>query len=380
MTGLRLRAVAGVMLLLVVSAALVGLSVVDRSRDCAVERINPVRTFDDLPNVDLAVTGLGAVWAVTSDLPDTFSPGDARASLIRVDPASGRTEHVLTDLTAPPAPLVLAGRVWVGLDDRVIALDADGEQVDSFGWDRRGTVFAGPEHLWLTDFEGGAVVVVDPSTAEVVRTIATGAFPVAPIVAFGRAWVPSAIEGTVTVIDTDMTSGATSVTLELTDRPLTDVVAVPNGSRGAEVWAIDLDGVIFAIDATATSNDDIRRVEVDRAINQVVPSGDRAVLLPTWGRSVLIVDVASAGVLAELDIGSIPVRAIAAGGRVWVTTDGAAETLSLIDPMRLEVLDQRSIGVNSSNTTGPTQPVATDDEVWVPNRGDDTLYAIPMCG
>ena len=42
----------------------------------------------------------------------------------------------------------------------------------------------------------------------------------------------------------------------------------------------------------------------------------------------------------------------------------------------LTLVEQFVVGENSSTTTGPTQPFVVENEVWIPNRGDDRLFAV----
>ena len=119
-----------------------------------------------------------------------------------------------------------------------------------------------------------------------------------------------------------------------------------------------------------------RPVAVDRSANRIVALGDRAVVLPTWGRSVLVIDLETGEQLGEIPLESIPIRGVAAGGLVWITSDGDAELLTAIDPESRSVRARFEVGANESNTNGPQQPFVVGDEVWVPNRGDGAIYIV----
>lgn len=335
-----------------------------------------VRVFEGLDNVDNTIFALGWVWAVTSNLPDHFSPGDTDASLIRVDPMTGESEVLLNGLGVQPRIASLGDRVWAKLEDRIVAFDASGVEAISFAWELSGDMFVGERYLWVTDFRGSQVSAVDPATGDVVRTLATGRFPVAPIVAFGHAWIPSATDGTVSIFDEATLGETTNRSVLVTEEMQTYVTAIPGGATGAEVWVTNIEGELFAIGAQIETFGELRQIPVDRPVFQLVPQGDRIVLIPLWGHSVLIADLATGEVLAEIPIDSIPYLAVADGDRVWITSDGPMEALTQIDLRKLSLVEQFQIGTNESNTTGPKQPFVVGDEIWVPNRGDDAIFAV----
>ncbi len=366
----RILAAAGLVALTVVAVV-----VVSRDDDGVANR---VRVFDDLSNVENSVFALGSVWAVTSNLADNFSGGDADASLIRMDPATGESKTLLDGLLAQPTLASLNDRVWAKLDDRVVAFDASGVEVQSLAWEVAGEMFVGEEYLWITDFQGAQVSVVDPATARVVHTLDSGRFPIQPIFAFGHAWLPSSTDGTVTVFDEETLGETIHLAIAVTDEQLSEITAVPGGATGDEVWVVNLHGELFAIGAQAETLGELRYIPVDRAINRLVPQGDRVVLLPTGGLSVLVADLATSETLAEISLGSIPFRAVADGdgGGMWIASDGPLEALTHINLRELTLVEQFRIGMNTSTTTGPTQPFVVGDEIWVPNRGDNAIFAV----
>lgn len=340
--------------------------------------VSRVRVLDDLSNVDNLVFALGSVWAVTSNLTDNSSAGDAEASLIRIDPASGESEALLDGLATQPTLASLGDHVWVKLDDRIVAFNASGVEVRSLRWAPAGEMFAGEEYLWVTDFTGAQVSAVDPATAQILRTLESDRFPIQPIFAFGHAWIPSSTDGTVTVIDEATLGDTTRLAVVVTDEQLSEVTAVPGGATGDEVWVTNLHGELFAIGAQKETLGELRNVSVDRPINRLVPQGDRIVLLPTGGLSVLVADLATGETLAEISLGSIPFRAVADGDGdgIWIAGDGTLEALSHISLRELRMVEQFQTGMNQSKTTGPTQPIIVGDEVWVANRGDDAIFAV----
>lgn len=195
---------------------------------------------------------------------------------------------------------------------------------------------------------------------------------IAPIVAFGYPWIPSAIDGTVTIVD-EATLGDTTIrSVFVTDQQLTDVTAV----TGDEVWVTDIQGNLFAFGAQANTLGDLSDIPVDRSVNRLVPEGDRIVLLPTWGCSVLVADLASGKTLVEIPIDSIPFRAVGDGDRVSIACDGGLETLTQIDTRELTMVEQFQIGIDESVTTGSTQPFLVGNDIWVHNRGHNAIFAV----
>lgn len=176
-----------------------------------------------------------------------------------------------------------------------------------------------------------------------------------------------------TIVDEQHLGEAGGITEFVTLRSK-NIMIVPGGSNGDEVWVSNIDEEIYAISAEACSFGEIRKLSLDRPINRIVVFDDRLFLLPTWGRSVLVLDLKTEVLLAEIPIGSIPVRALAAHDLIWVSGDGDVELLTVIDPKTLMVSDQFKVGSNSSNTNGPQQPFTVGNEVWVPNRGDNAFF------
>ena len=180
------------------------------------------------------------------------------------------------------------------------------------------------------------------------------------------------------MVDEDTLGQDTTLEAEVSSEPLTDVTAVPSGPLGNEVWATTIDGELVAIGAEPATLGAVRPIPLDLEVNRLVAIGDRLVLLPTWGRSVVIADLTSGRVLERLPIDSIPFRVVSDGQHAWVAGDGIRETLTRIDPLRLRIVEQFEVGTNSSTTTGPTQPFLVGADVWVPNRGDDQLVIVSM--
>ena len=346
-------------------------------RDVLDERnASSIRVLDELENVENTIFALDTVWAVTSNLPDNFSAGPTNARLILIDPTTGENKTVLDGLGVQPTFALLDDQVWVKLEDRIVAFDATGSEVASIGWETEGDMIAGDRYLWVADFHGARVIAIDPSTAEVAGSIETDRFPVTPIVAFGHVWIPSVTDGTVTILDEATLGATTTLSVFVTSGRQSEVATVPGGATGDEVWVITVEGELFAIGAEQATLGDLREIVVDRPVNKLVAHGDRVVLLPIGGVSVLVADLASGETLAQIPLDSIPYRAVIVDDDVWITSDGGLEALTQIDVQSLAVVERFQVGTNESNTTGPTQPFVVGDEIWVPNRGDNAIFAV----
>ncbi|MEM9651968.1 MAG: hypothetical protein AAGA65_07715 [Actinomycetota bacterium] len=338
------------------------------------------RMIDGLDNVAQARFALGQVWAVTSDLANNYSQGEANARIVRIDTGSGSQTLVMADLEVQPLLLESHGLLWAKLVDRIVGFDGSGAEAVTVPWAADGELIGGDEVLWVTDFPGGRVAAIDPTRGEVREVIDTVRFPVAPITAFGHVWLPSSTDGTVGIIDEATLGRSTNRIVAVTDGRQKDVTAVPAGPTGDEVWVRDFDGGYTAISAATGRFGELRRVTFDRSINRVIPIDDRLLLLPSWGLSVLVADLATGQTLAELRLDAIPFRAVVvdgpAGREAWVSSDGGFEGLFHIDLESLEIVERFAVGENSSTTTGPTQPFLVGDEVWIPNRGDNKVFVV----
>lgn len=337
------------------------------------------RVVEHLENVADNVLALGSVWAVTSNRSDEFSPGDVRATVVRIDPVSGRVDRVVASSGIEPHIVEAGGRLWVTMVDRVVALDPQGVEVGRVRLElgRADGLTTAGGLLWVVVNADDQLVGIDPASAEVLHTIGTGEFPVSPVSAFGSVWVPSLIDGTITIVDAAAGPEPRVVTQYVSEN-LESVMPITGGAHGDEVWVTNVAGEVYAVSADPDRLGRVRRVAVDRSINRVVVHGDTAFLLPTWGKSVLAVDVNTDAVLAEIPIHSIPIRALTAHDLIWVTSDGDQETLTVIDPETLTVRARFRVGSNESTTTGPRQPLSVGDEIWVPNRGDDAFFIVDV--
>lgn len=337
----------------------------------AVERI------DGLDNVETATFALGSVWAVTSSRPDVYSQQELQTAVVRIDPASRHVQTVLDELDSAPTFSEINDTIWLNLSDRMIALDAAGTEIASVPFPGGPTSHvAGSEHLWVVDSSAATISAVEPTSGEVIAEVSTGTAPTNPIVAFGYVWVPSIIDGTVTIIDEQTLGRTTHIQPFISSDWLTDATAVPDAGTGDEIWVADVKGHIAAITAEGDAFGDVRAVDIDTSINLVVALDEFVFLVPLFGLDVLVLDRRSERLVGRIRTRSSPFRASAANDLVWVAGDGPRETLTVIDPDTLSIQREFDIGTNESNSTGPQRPLAVGDEIWVPNRGDDAVFIV----
>lgn len=268
-----------------------------------------------------------------------------------------------------------------GLLRRPGASDGDRPtEISSIPWEADGEFFAGEAVLWATDFQGAQVTAIDPTTGEILDVLATVRFPVAPIAAFGHAWLPSSTDGNVSIIDEATLGQITNLVIPVTDGRQKDITAIPGGATGNEVWVRNNEGGYASVSAEPDTLGEVTQLEIERSINRLHPIGDRILMLPTWGQAVYVADVKTAEIIAEIPIEAIPYRAVVDGDQAWVTSDGGFEGLFHIDLQTLTIVESFQVGENLSNTTGPTHPFLVDSEVWVPNRGDSKLFVVTRPG
>ena len=338
-----------------------------------------VRVIDGLDNVQNSIHALGAVWAVTSNRPDSFSRDPLDADVVRIDPTTGSADEVLASLVIEPTFSELDGMLWIALPDRVVALDAAGSVVASVPFAASpGDQVAGETHLWVLDIARDQVSAIDPGTGSIVRTIGTGDFSFRPLSAFGHVWIPSVVEGTVTIVDEATLGDTTMVSPFVSLDQLSDLTPVPSGGSGGEVWVTTVEGELFALSALRPQDEPVRKIGVDVPINRIAVHEDRAFLLPVAGHDVIVLDVGTDEILARIPTDAIPYRALAAHDLIWIVGEGSKEILTVIDPQSLSVQATFSIGSGESPTSGPHRPIAVGDEVWIPNRGDDAFYIVEV--
>jgi len=170
----------------------------DESRTITLKGRNPVR-FGGLTADAPMAAGVGALWVAHS------------YTVERVDPATGESRVVTSELGGAPTGLVVAfDSIWIAdsATGVVIHLDPRSRQSRpiSLGTGSSGTggidggVTAGAGAIWATVTGDDAVVRIDPQTDVVTRRIPVGDRPVGVTFGAGAVWVANT-DGTVSRID-----------------------------------------------------------------------------------------------------------------------------------------------------------------------------------
>ena len=197
--------------------------------------------------------GYGFVWAAIQT--GYEDQGNTHAFLIRVDPATARRIGAPIPLGAPPPRAIAAadGVLWVlkvpvHRDARATLMRIDPARgrvlgrtpVGAKGRDVNQTISPitldpGLGSLWITYPPTHRVYRVDPATGKVIATIKVGPYPQAMTFAGGHAWVADREDGTLREIDprTNRVVGA-PIRLASADQALGDLAWV--GTRADRVW------------------------------------------------------------------------------------------------------------------------------------------------
>jgi peptide/nickel transport system substrate-binding protein len=173
---------------------------------------------------------------------------------------------------------------------------------------------------WVTSYDNGTLLRIDPRRLLVTQTVAVGHGPTGVAVTAGDVWVALSIDGTVSRIDP-----ATSATVQRIQVG-TDPTGISAGD--GDLWVSNTgDGTVTRVDAHTGQ------------------------------------------VLGTIEVGAKP-RGIAVGaGGVWVA-DSAANVLVRLDPHSGRVLDRIATG------QGPTQVAVGRAGVWVANDLDSTVSLV----
>jgi ABC-type transport system substrate-binding protein/DNA-binding SARP family transcriptional activator len=219
-------------------------------------------------------------------------------------------------------------------------------------------IAAGLGSEWVTSYDDGTLIRIDPATSAVVQTVSVGRGAGAVAIAAGDAWVADTLEDQVARV-----SGATD---EVVQR-----IPVGQGPRGVAagagaVWvANDGSGTITRIDPLSGAVLGITRVG---ASPSAVAVGDGAAWVALQGEAAVArLDVHTGQVVQTIPVGSGPSAITVGPAGVWVANEFES-TLSLIDPASDKVVLTRAV------TGSPSALAAVGNDVWA--AGDASELAI----
>jgi YVTN family beta-propeller protein len=181
------------------------------------------------------------------------------------------------------------------------------------------SVAAGPDALWVANYNDGTVSRIDPATHTVVQTITVGSGPSGIAVGPGAVWVANSVSGTVSRIDPTVNT-------------VVETIPVGNGPSGVAVG----DGWVWVTNA---SDGTLSR------INALTGAPSKPIAL-----------------------GGDPTGVAAADRAVWVS-DTADRRVLRVDPHTNQV-EPIIVG------TGPTAITVGFDSVWVANSLDGNVSRI----
>ena len=222
-------------------------------------------------------------------------------------------------------------------------------------------IAAGLGSEWVTSYDDGTLIRIDPATSAVTQTVSVGRGASGVAIAAGDAWVADTLDDQVARV-----SGATD---EIVQR--TRVGQGPGGVAAGDgaVWvANDGSGTVTRIDPLSGTVLGTTRVG---ASPSAVAVGDGAVWVALRGAgTVARLDPRTGQVVQTIPVGSGP-SAIAVGSAgVWVANEFAA-TVSLIDP------DDDTVVLTRAVTGSPSALTAVGNDVWAVGDAPELAILAP---
>jgi YVTN family beta-propeller protein len=250
----------------------------------------------------------------------------------RVDPA--RNEVVAKVVPGPGKASVGAGGagLWVGSSGAGTVSEVDpttNEVIRSVAVDRPEFIAVGSTDVWVSSTTSGRVARIDGGSGTVVTSILVGNAPSLPTLAFGSVWVPhDCIQGT-----PEAGAGA-----------LTRIDPATNEIIGG----VPGDGFQCAQSATASGASIWFTDANDGTLSEVEPISN--------------------GVTRTVDVGERVAGIVELDGSLWATFNPALATsgLARIDPVAGLVTETLDLGLGPErSTSGLTRIVALDGSLWV---------------
>lgn len=328
---------------------------------------------------------------VDTDTPSTPDPGVAdtlAAELAEAEATVASLEKVVTELESRPPPALPGSamrRIVVGGDANFVsALDGSVAVVGTFGslqlidpatnrvsatgdvGTAANRVLRTPTSVWVTNYQDGLVVQVDPGTNTVARLIAIPG-PDGIAKDGDTLVVASFDEGFVARVDP--TSGEVVEWVDVGGRP----TAVHRGDHGLWVAVFDT-GELVRIDPD--SFDIVERVVVGAG-----PVGISADATHLWVTNndegtVAKVDPETAEVVFTVAVGEGPAEVVSVEGSAWVTVSDDG-TLVQLDTATGEILTVTPLG-GAIAGGGPTGIDFADGALWIAVQGEQSVVRIDI--
>jgi ABC-type transport system substrate-binding protein/class 3 adenylate cyclase len=321
-SGIRLAALAGAALTVVVAAVILAVTR-SEGRPAPALQANAVGSVDPAGLVSSQVSlplsgrpagiagGAGKIWATDA----------VNGSLIEIDPSTGAIVNTLADVgTVPAGVAVGGGGVWIA--------DSGGATV-----------------RWINAASPGKGKPAPIQVGQGPGPIAYG---------LGAAWVVNTIDGTLQRIGADLKA---SRPIPIGASPT--AVAVGGGS----VWVTD------------TASNSVVRVDAGGRVTERIGVGDDPVAL-AYGDGDLWVANAADGTLTRIDPRTDAQKAAPVGGRpVGVAVADGSVWAAVAQPDRIARVDPRTLKITETALTSPPQAITTlDNRLWITSLADPATH------
>lgn len=223
-------------------------------------------------------------------------------------------------------------------------------------------IASGGDHVFATDPSGRVLVQIDPRERTIMRSFALDGEPWRPTISGSDVFVPI---GAGQVARLDPLTGLVDQPLEPVGSNPGRVVVIGVGERS---WAVAMNGVVRALDATGIGGTDIT---LPVRLNRVAGDDDRAWAV-TDETVVELVSFSPAELLTRAPLRGTGVDIAVGLSSVWIVTS-EDNRLWRADPYTGEVLGTLALPAT------PTGVVAANDAVWV-STAPGQLLAIDPAG
>ncbi len=275
-------------------------------------------------------------------------------------------------------PVTTDGRdLWVGVNGGIVKVDGSTNKTSRFTADMRtgnGTVAYRDGVLWLSDYSGGKVERVDPSTGTVL-TKADVSGPVEFVFPGDGVWVGS--EKDVTMMRLDPRTAKVTSTIAGNSRMVAGMGELWHGSQPGEDPAVTEVDPATGADVAATPVPQGSQCTVTGSFPDNVWAGctpfqsggsaDAATVVRIDPKThTVVTSVTLPGFLDVVVVNGFPWFLVPSDG-----SDGPALSLYKVDPATGQVLAVRDLG-----SLDPNAPVVTDNAVWIPDQAGQRLVRL----
>jgi len=261
------------------------------------------------------------------------------------------SDHPVSTDGAPPRAISPGAVRWPGLVYRALVSFVDNGQVyvpsqqalTYVGRQNHSLVRAPDGTVWVTDYLGNRIAVLDPLSGHIIGSIAVRRAPVH--IAFTpngrRAYVSNFLSGDISVVDVRARRVVATIAVQLQPHGL---AVTPDGRQ---VWApCSLAGGIWVID---TRTNKVVSIVFTGGFPHAVafaPDGRTAYLTdatPAGGAGLFVINRATGKVRARVAIGTGSAMVVASGTRVYVTGQ-AGSVLTVLDATTLRIVTRVPVG------------------------------------